>query len=172
MSQPSRFRGLALLAGEKTRGAPVRNSEVPLDDKTSLRYASAELLLPDGSTYFKTGLQPDHPVTASMEEKHKVLQATREASLKPFITDRVRPRFNERSLVTDYNPELDAYVKRSLGQPLPGDEGQTRDVVVQHALDLLTAIDVAEQAKIPWNQRALKVESDHMNAAKAIPANP
>jgi hypothetical protein len=165
-------RGLALLAGEKTRGAPVRYSEVQLDDKTSLRYASAELLLPDGATYFKTGLEPDHPVTALMAEKHKIIDATRDASLKPFVIDRVRPRFNEKALVSDTNPELDAYVKRSLGEALPNDLGQTRDVVVQHALDLLTEIDVTEQAHIPWNDHEAKPEPEHVDAAKAIPAAP
>jgi peptidase S41-like protein len=165
-------RGRALLVGEKTRGAPVRYSEVQLDDKVSLRYASAELMLPDGSTYFKTGLKPDHPVAASMEEKHQVIEATREASLKPFVFDRVRPRFNEAALVAGTNPELDAYVKRSLGEPLPGDEGQTRDVVVQHALDLLTEIDLMAQSKINWNRPASPPAPLHVEAPKALPATP
>lgn len=165
-------RNRALLVGEKTRGAPVRYSQVQLDEKTSLRYASAEMMLPDGSTIFKTGLKPDHTVPASLKEKHVVISATRDASLKPFILDRVRPRFNEAALVADKNPELDDYVKRSQGEPLPNDGGQTRDVVVQHALDLLAAIDLSAQAKLKWKTPPAKSTSKAEIAPKAVPAKP
>jgi hypothetical protein len=165
-------RNRALLVGEKTRGAPVRYSQVQLDEKTSLRYASAEMLLPDGSSLFKIGLTPDHHVSASMKEKHEVITATRNGSLSPFIHDRVRPRFNEAALVADKNPELDDYVKRSQGQPLPNDEGQTRDVVVQHALDLLAAIDLSAGAKLKWKTTPAKPAAKADAAPKALPAKP
>ncbi|HEY2572962.1 MAG TPA: S41 family peptidase [Verrucomicrobiaceae bacterium] len=134
-------RKLALTIGEPTRGLAVRYAEVPLDDKTALRYAGAEMLLPDDSAVFKKGVSPMITIHASMDEKRRVMETSSGKSLKPFLVDRVRHRFNEAALVAATNPELDDYVRQSAGKPLPGDEGQRRDVVTQRALDLLQAGD-------------------------------
>lgn len=143
-------RGDAFLIGEKTRGATVRYATLKLDDKTLLRYASAEMLLPDGSSLFKKGLEPDFLIQGSMKDKKKVFEQSRSMTMKPFIIDRVRHRFNEAALVSGSNPELDDYVKRSKGEPLPGDGGQLRDVVVQRALDMLQAGTQRAEARIKW----------------------
>lgn len=142
-------RGRALVIGEPTRGAAVRFTDVKLDESATLRYASAEMMLPDNSTVFKKGVSPAIVAKASMTEKRKVIEGSRGASLKPFILDRVRPRYNEHALVHGGNPEIDDYVKRSKGQPLPGDEGQVRDVVTQRALDLLQVNDFVSASKLP-----------------------
>lgn len=165
--------GRALLIGGRTRGAAVRYSEVKLADTTTLRYASAEMLLPDGSSFFKKGLVPHFSVSADMKEKHEAFKGSRGRSHKPFIADVVRPRFNERALVGGLNPELDDYVLRSKGQPLPGDEGQVRDVVTQRALDLLHGNDFNAQARINWKVKPEDLAPPPVeNIPKALPAKP
>jgi hypothetical protein len=167
-----RQRRLALLMGTKSRGSTVRYAEVKLDDKTTLRYASSEIVLPDGTTVFQRGLTPDFSVQAVLADKWKAFDGSRGKTMKPFITDFVRPRFNETALMTEQNPELDAYVRRTQGQPLPGDEGQVRDVVTQHALDLLRSADFAAQSKINWNGKPNGLPPLPANSPKAIPAKP
>jgi len=171
-----RSRGRALVIGERTRGATVRYTQVQLDERTALRYASAEMLLPDGSSSFRKGIVPDFAVPAEMAEKRRAFEGSRGKSLVPFVTDRVRPRFNEHALVRAQNPELDDYVRRSLGQPLPGDQGQVRDVVTQRAMDLLRARDFASLAKINWNAKpgddGPGPEESIPKAMPAIPAKP
>lgn len=143
-------RGNAFLIGEKTRGATVRYATLKLDEKTLLRYASAEMLLPDGSSLFKKGLEPDFLIQGSMKDKNKVFEDSRTQTMKPFVIDRVRHRFNESALVSGNNPELDDYVKKSKGEPLPGDAGQLRDVVTQRALDMLQADTYRAESRIKW----------------------
>jgi hypothetical protein len=167
-----RHRNLALIIGEATRGQAVRYSEVKLDDKVALRYASAELLLPDGTAVFKKGMVPMIGVRAEPAEKGKAIGGSRDGSLKPFISDRVRPRFNEAALVGRKNPELDDYVRRSAGQPLPGDEGQVRDVVTQRALDVLRAGDFIAGTNIEWGAAHPDGEPAKSAVPKAVPAKP
>jgi hypothetical protein len=143
-------RGLALLCGEKTRGATVSYTEVQLDEKSVLSYASAEMLLADDSSVFRKGLSPEFVAKLPAKDKAKIFRESRNASLKPFVFDQVRPRFNESALVNGGNPELDAYVKKSLGEPLPGDEGQLRDSVIQRALDVLAARAFLTGSSMKW----------------------
>ena len=164
--------GRALLIGEKTRGATVRYSDMTLDENTLLRYASAEMLLPDGTSRFKVGLEPTFPIVGNQKEKHLAFAGSRGKSHLPYVNDRVRPRFNERALVHEQQPELDAYVRRSKGQSLPGDEGQTRDVVTQRAIDLLLAGDFGGASKIDWKAKPNPAEGPVENIPKAVPANP
>ncbi|MEY4484497.1 MAG: hypothetical protein RL693_1949, partial [Verrucomicrobiota bacterium] len=70
-------RGDAFLIGQKTRGATVRYATLKLDDKTLLRYASAEMLLPDGSSMFKKGLTPDFVIQGSLNDKRKIFEESR-----------------------------------------------------------------------------------------------
>ncbi|MEZ0386709.1 MAG: S41 family peptidase, partial [Verrucomicrobium sp.] len=166
----------AMIVGGKTRGATVRYTDMRLDDVTMLRYASAEMLLPDGTSYFRKGIEPHFPVRGSMEDKRKVFSGSRGKSLKPFVVDRVRPRFNEAALVSGDNPEVDAYVRRSKGEPLPGDEGQLREVVVQRALDLMRSGTFLSQFKLKWDRPASTAPSEddapEEVIPKAVPANP
>jgi hypothetical protein len=165
--------GRALVVGAKTRGATVRYTQVQLDEKAALRYASAEMLLPDGSSLFKKGLTPHFSVPADPAEKRKAFAGSRGKSLVPFVQDRARGRFNERALVNSLNPELDDYVRRSKGQPLPGDEGQVRDVVTQRALDLLLGNEFAAQAKINWDAKpAESAPFPQSSIPKAEPSKP
>jgi hypothetical protein len=168
-----RARGRAFMLGAKTRGAAVRYTEVKLDEKTALRYASAEMLLPDDTSIFKKGLEPDFPVPADMGEKRRAFEGSEGKSHLPFVRDRVRRRFNEHALVRGENPELDDYVRRSLGQPLPGDLGQVRDVVTQRAMDLLDSREIAAQVKLDWKVKPEDLAAPPQAAIpKALPAVP
>jgi hypothetical protein len=168
-----RARGRALILGEKTRGATVRFAEVQLDENATLRYASAEMMLPDGTSFFKKGLSPHFAVSADMDEKHQVFAGSHGKTLAPYVRDRVRPRFNERALVRGQNPELDDYVRRSTGQALPGDQGQVRDVVTQRALDLLQSRDFTTEAGINWKAAGEGPAAEPVeNVPKALPAVP
>ena len=165
-------RGLAFVIGTRTRGAAVRYSEAPLDDKTRLRYASAELLLPDDTTVFKRGVEPDFAINADRKQKLAVFKGSRDGSMKSYVTDRVRPRYDEKALVTGTNPELDDYVRRSKGQPLPGDGGQVRDEVTQRALDLLRGADFVAEKKVKADSAVPEPPSGKLQAPKALPVNP
>ncbi len=160
----------ALVAGEKTRGATVRYTELNLDGKTALRYASAEMLLPDNTSLFKKGISPHIQVALPKDKKDRILKSSRGASLKPYIVDRVRPRYNEAALVKGSNPELDDYVRRSQGKPLPGDDGQLRDLVIQRAIDLVQSDSFFAGSKLKWGQPA-PAPAEGPAIPKAQPAN-
>lgn len=143
--------GKATIIGEKTRGATVRYAEISLDDKTALRYASAEMVLADGTSLFRKGLEPTFAKKLSSKDKAKIFAESSGRTMMPYVVDKVRPRFNEKALVQDSNPELDDYVRKSKGEALPGDEGQLRDLVAQRALDLLIARDLLAAGLPPSN---------------------
>lgn len=167
-----KHRNRALIMGEPTLGQAVRYTEVKLDDKVALRFAGAEMLLPDGSAVFKKGVAPMIVVRSSMEEKRKAMDGSRDQSLKPFVTDRARPRFNEAALVGGKNPELDDFVSRTAGKPLPADTGQVRDLVTQRALDVLLSGDFTAGSKIKWESASSGTQPVESAAPKAEPVKP
>ena len=132
-------RGQALLIGTATRGAAVRYEITPLDANWSLRYARAEVLLADDSSIFQKGLRPDLEVKMDLEVKRDFFIPDTKQSPADAIREPLRPRFNEAALVAGTHPELDAYVRRSAGQPLPEDTAAPRDAVLQRAVDLIVA---------------------------------
>ncbi|WP_166442906.1 S41 family peptidase [Phragmitibacter flavus] len=144
--------GRVLLIGEKTQGSTVRYTELPLDEKMNLRYASAEMLLPSDGSIFKKGLVPNFELKMHRGEVERIIEKSRGKSMKPFVMDQVRPRYNEAALVHGGNPELDDYVQKSSGKKLPSDEPPLRDEVLQRALDLLTVETIVASAKIKWNE--------------------
>lgn len=165
-------RGRALKLGTKTRGAMVRYTELSLDDHTRLRYASAEMVLPDDTSFFKRGVTPDFEVRLPAESKKRVFDGSKGSFMKPYVEDRVRPRFNEAALVHGGNPELDDYVRKSKGQKLPGDEGQLRDVVVQRALDLLQAQRFVAGSKLVWKKTSTESPSEEAQDTPAGGGSP
>lgn len=157
-------RGQVWLIGEKTRGATVRYTRLPLDGEVTLRYANAEMLLPDDSSIFKKGLKPDFVVKMPRTNTERIIELSRGNSIKPFVSDNPRPRFNEASLLQGTNPELDAMVQRSAGKEPKDDNKALRDRVVQRAVDWLTARSFLEGSRIGWrvddnsNQKASEEE--------------
>lgn len=162
-----RQRKLALLVGAPTRGGAVRYETVPVDAEWSLRFARAEVLLADDSSVFKKGLQPDFTVELPTAVKRQVFEVSREHDVKSTIRDRPRLRFNEAALVANTNPELDAYIRRSAGEALPEDDIKPSDTVLQRAVDVITARDHFQSAKIDWKRKQATVSEPP--AAKAIP---
>jgi C-terminal processing protease CtpA/Prc len=73
-------RGAALLMGQPTRGATVRFETQPIDSEFSLRFARAEMLLPDGTSLFRKGLVPEFPVAMDAETKIAAVELQRERS--------------------------------------------------------------------------------------------
>lgn len=162
-----RQRKQALLIGAPTRGGAVRYETVPVDAEWSLRFARAEVLLTDDSSVFKKGLEPDFAVSLPTTIKRQVFKSTDDDGVKGSITDKPRARFNEAALVAHANPELDSYIKRSAGKPLPEDEIKPSDTVLQRAVDLITARTLFQSAKIDWNRKA--PASNEPPARRAIP---
>lgn len=166
-----RQRKHAFLIGAPTRGGAVRYETVPVDAEWSLRFARAEVLLADDSSVFKKGLKPDFAVTLSTAMKRQAFDASLEKNVATTIKDTPRARFNERALVADKNPELDAYVRRSAGEALPEDAPKPSDAVLQRAVDLITTRTLFQSAKIDWNRKA-PPPSDEPPVRKAIPVKP
>lgn len=165
-----RQRKQALLIGTATRGGAVRYETVPVDAEWSLRFARAEVLLADDSSVFKKGLKPDFEVPMTPTAKRLAFEASREKDVKSTITDRPRPRFNEAALVAEKNPELETYIRRSAGEPLPEDAPKPSDTVLQRAVDVIQARSHFQSAKIDWKRKA--PVNHEPPAMKAIPVKP
>ena len=162
-----RQRKQALLIGAPTRGAAVRYETIPVDTNWSLRFARAEVLLPDDSSIFQKGLAPDFPIQLAEKTKRASFDPENKTRAATTITDTPRVRFNEAALVAGTNPELDSYIRRSAGEPLPEDQPKPRDTVLQRAVDFLITSDHLQAAKINWSQK-LPPEPP---APKAVPVN-
>lgn len=162
-----RQRKQALLIGSATRGAAVRYETIPVDAHWSLRFARAEVLLPDDSSIFQKGLAPDFPIQLAEKAKRAFFDPENKTRPASTISDTPRVRFNEAALVAGTNPELDSYIRRSAGEPLPEDQPKSRDTVLQRAVDFLITSDHLQAAKIHWSQK-LPPEPP---APKAIPVN-
>jgi hypothetical protein len=162
-----RQRKQALLIGSATRGAAVRYETIPVDAHWSLRFARAEVLLPDDSSIFQKGLAPDFPIKLAEKAKRAFFDPENKTRPASTISDTPRVRFNEAALVAGTNPELDSYIRRSAGEPLPEDQPKPRDTVLQRAVDFLITSDHLQAAKINWSQK-LPPEPP---APKAIPVN-
>jgi hypothetical protein len=160
----------ALLMGAPTRGATVRYESMPLDPGWRLRYAHAEMLLPDDSSVFRKGVQPGFSIDFNSRQKHEIFSHSRHDSLKPYVFEQARPRYNEASLVAGTNPELDDYIKRSSGEELSYDKTSLHDAVVQRALDLLMSSDHFSAATLSW--KAKPTADELPTAVKAVPVQP
>jgi hypothetical protein len=140
----------AILIGSPTRGATVHYESVAVEDGWQLRFASAEMLLPDDASVFRTGLLPNLRVTLDSKKKLSIFSQIAVGPVKQSALERPRLRFNETALVHGTNPELDDYVRRSNGQPITGDDVPPRDIVLQRAMDMLSSHDHLTQATLKW----------------------
>ena len=148
-----RHRKQAILVGSPTRGASVQYENIPLDDQWVLRFARAEMLLPDDTSLFKTGLQPDHSIQITPLTKRKLFDhADIESTLmiKESAFDQSKPRYNEAALVAGKHPELDDYIRRSAGQTAIADQNTPRDLVLQRAVDMLIMQSQIQAANLDW----------------------
>lgn len=162
----------AVVIGSKTRGATVRYETQPLDAYWMLRYARAEVLLPDGKSLFRKGLTPDFEVPLSPAIKRQLFDIPDAAHpVKDTIFEVARPRYNEAALVARKNPDLDLYIRRSNAK---GDEeggnGSAKDTVLQRAVDVLMARLHFQSSAMQWPKNT--ASSDNKTTVrKGLPPN-
>lgn len=144
----------ALLVGTPTRGGTVSYEVVPVDQHWSLRFAREEMLLADGTSIFKKGLRPQFPMTLEAGVKQSIFKNSLGTSIKPHVFDQARLRYNEAALVAGKHPELDAYIRRSAGQSINGDDMPERDTVLQRAVDMIQSSGFLHGNKIDWSKKA------------------
>lgn len=165
-----RKRGLAVILGSRTRGASVRYELTPLDDAWLLRYARAEMLLPDDSSLFQTGLKPDLELPLAVEVKRRLFAETDPTKPATSITaEKTRARYNEAALVARKHPELDDYIRRSAGQVDANATPAPRDVVLQRALDMIAGRTHMQASKLNWDTPVRRARSAPPAAPKDTP---
>ncbi len=130
-----------LTMGQPTQGRTVQYQEVALDEETALRFASAEVLLPDDRSLFRKGITPRLRAGTSPQRKRRVFEQSAAKGMQRFVFDRERPRLNEAALIAGDDPELDYHLAKSAGKPTPYDKTPLRDGMVQQALETLLAVD-------------------------------
>ncbi len=143
----------AILVGSPTRGASVQYESIPIDDQWVLRFARAEMLLPDDSSLFKKGLQPDHRISLPSHIKRLLFDHPESQStlhLKESAFDQSKPRYNEAALVAGKHPELDDYIRRSAGQTASADQNTPRDLVLQRAVDMFVMGAQLQASGLDW----------------------
>lgn len=127
----------AMIIGGDTTGEAVEFVKVPLGDSV-LQVAVAQVILPEAGSIFPEGIKPDIVVTLPTDVRDRIFRESKEKGVLQFVVENERVRMNEASLVANTNPEVDMAqsVQRERGKaPAP------RDIVLQRALDLVTAIN-------------------------------
>lgn len=127
------------LIGSATRGRTMQYETAPISATHALRFASAEMRLPDDTSLFRKGLSPDLEIAAAPDVKSAVFARQPKEGVKLFITNPERPRHNEAALVAKTAPELDFQIAKSAGVSTPYDTPPPQDRALQAAVDVLTA---------------------------------
>ena len=148
-----RYYNRALVVGENTAGQGVEYADLGLAGGSILRVAISQVMLPGNLNLFPNGVKPDVVVPLSRADKIAIFKTSAEKGLGPFVNDVERPHLNEAALVNGTTPDLDAareaQAARRRGGPAP--KPPIRDVVVQHAMDLVATISVYDPGKPPGN---------------------
>lgn len=164
----------AVVVGTRTPGALVRYQTLPLDAKFALQYASAELLLEDGSSLFQKGVTPDLVVAMSNEANANARERMSQGRVRELVHEVERERFNEAALVARRNPELEDYLKRSAGEKANGETLPPTDPVLQRAVDAVQSRETLEAAKLLWKKPAPPKDAlpeEIIKAPKAVPVS-
>jgi hypothetical protein len=112
------------------------------------------MLLPDDTSLFKKGLQPDHLIRLPSPIKRQLFDRPESPSsrtVKESAFDQGKPRYNEAALVAGKHPELDDYIRRSAGQTSTPDQDPPRDLVVQRAVDMFVTQSQLNAVGLDWN---------------------
>jgi len=125
--------------GEASAGRTVDYENVTLSEGKILRYAVAEVVLADGASLFRKGIEPDLSARTPPMDKRLILKASESRPITDFILDRARPRMNEAALVDGSNPELPYLIAKSARRKTEFDEVPRQDPVIRMAVDFLTA---------------------------------
>jgi C-terminal processing protease CtpA/Prc len=132
----------AMIVGSNTAGQPLEFSDIPLPGGKILRVAVAEVMLPGNVTIFPKGLQPDIVVDMPQEVRDQIMQESLDKGVSQFVFETERAHMNEAALVAKTNPEIDALEAAQKARLNGGIHAPLRDTVLQHALDLITSIDI------------------------------
>lgn len=127
----------AMVVGGTSAGQAVEFHELPVGAGVALRAAVAEVILPGEGSLFPAGVKPDIAVSQPVALREEVFRLSRERGVSHFVFEKERPRFNEAALIANMNPEIDGAPS---GEDVENGEQQMRDVVLQRAVDLVTAI--------------------------------
>jgi hypothetical protein len=123
--------------GSATRGRTMEYQTAPISRTHALRFASAEMRLPDGTSLFRKGLAPTIPAAFDPDAKHRSFAAQATEGVKKFINSPERPRHNEQALVARTAPELPFDLAQASGKPTEFDKPPLHDRVLQQAVDVL-----------------------------------
>jgi hypothetical protein len=130
----------ALVIGQQTTGRAVEYAHYAIGDQLVLTVAVKELVIPGAPSIFPDGLRPDITVPFPKDQQDAVLALADQNGVNSYIFDEERPHTNEAALVAGKNPDLDAYEadhpngKARVQHP--------KDIVLQRAIDFLTAVSV------------------------------
>jgi hypothetical protein len=130
-----RLNANAMIVGTRTSGEAVEFQDTALGDGKILRVAVAQVVLPSSGAIYPDGVTPDIVAGLDAEEQAEIFKLSTEKGVSQFVFEPERPRMNEAALVANTNPEIDAEVFENRTAP-PG----LKDVVLQRAVDLVTAI--------------------------------
>ncbi len=141
-----RWANRAIVIGEKTAGAAVDYSDLPLPSGRILRVAVAEAILPDEHARYPDGVGPDLPVPFAAATKAQIFQESLTKGMASFVFETDRPHLNEAALLAGTNPEIEAaqaaQQRRAQGGPKPL---ALHDTVLQRGVDLVTSIEIYEK---------------------------
>lgn len=129
----------AMIVGSDTAGEAVEFTEVPLGGGKSLRVAVSQVVLPDSSAIFPSGVKPDIAISLPAGTLAEIQAETKDRGVSQFVFDAERPRMSEAALMASTNPEIESTKDR----PSP----PLRDTVLQRAMDLVTAIHFYQRQK-------------------------
>jgi hypothetical protein len=135
-----RVKTRALVIGQKTSGRAVEYKQYAIGTRLILLVAVSQVQIPGLAPIFPRGLVPDTPVVFADGSEEKVLSLGDTNGVQELVQDEDRPRTNEAALVAGKNPDLDAFESDQMA--LKRDRSQAKDLVIQRAIDFLTAITV------------------------------
>lgn len=158
------YHGSCFFIGQKTTGRAVQYEQVSLNEDTLLRFASAEVLLPDDRRLFRNGVEPDLESVTPPKKKRRIFEASEENGLARYVFDKERPRMNEAALVAGTDPELEYYLAKHAGETTAFDKTPLQDRALQTALESLVAIDFI---KVPAKEKAAEPKPDDSKAEPA-----
>src|SRR5262245_18680424 len=140
-----RFYNKALVIGQPTACRAAEYSDLPLPNGKGLRLAAAEMVSPEGRSFFPEGVKPDLPVEMPLSEKRQIFQSSTEKGMGPFIYETGRPHMSEAALLAGTNPELEAAEAAQQRRGRGPEKPPPHDPVLQRALDVVTSLEVYQR---------------------------
>jgi len=138
----------AMIIGQNTPGQAVEFSDLSLPSGKILRVAVSEVVLPGNVSIFPNGVKPDEAVAMPAEMKREIFRLSQEKGVSQFVFETERLHMNEASLVAGTNPELDALQAAQRVKSTERPKPLPHDVVLQHAVDLITSIGIYETKSV------------------------